>query len=376
MKTKLLTLLIAIIGIFAHGQVGINTTSPNIGAALEVYATDKGFLPPRLTTAQRDAIVSKPAGLMVYNIDNNCMQFWDSTQWIGTCTSAGTITDCRTGALSGAYTQGTAMTSGNTVALTVNVTQIGPWTVSSTTVNGVTFSGSGTFSALGAQNITLKASGTPPASGSFYFPFTLGTSTCSRSITFMLSETVVLPGNPQAWMRHNLGVDTILDPDVPVQAIHGNYYQWGIFAPVANANTPSDAIAGWNTTSAADGSWLDASKTEKDPCPSGFRVPTSTQFTNLISNTTQNNVGTFTNSPTNFGFAKVFTGGGDKMTLPAAGTRLNTNGALSNRGDTGFYWSRTQNGATNAYRLVFNSTSVNVNSINRTDGYSIRCISE
>ena len=304
------------------------------------------------------------------------MQFWDSTQWIGTCTSAGTITDCRTGALSGAYTQGTAMTSGNTVALTVNVTQIGPWTVSSTTVNGVTFSGSGTFSALGAQNITLKASGTPPASGSFYFPFTLGASTCSRSINFMLGETVVLPGNSQAWMRHNLGVDTIQDPDVPVQAIHGNYYQWGMLAPVANANTPSDAIAGWNTTSAADGSWLDAGKTEKDPCPSGFRVPTSTQFTNLISNTTQSNVGTFTNSPTNFGVAKVFTGGGNKMTLPTAGYRDYANGTLYSRGDSGYYLSSTQNGATNAYYLYFFSDRVNVTNNSRAYGLSIRCISE
>ena len=192
----------------------------------------------------------------------------------------------------------------------------------------------------------------------------------------MLSETVVLPGNPQAWMRHNLGVDTILDPDVPVQAIHGNYYQWGMLAPVADTNTPAAAIAGWNTTSAADGSWLDASKTANDPCPLGFRVPTSTQFTNLISNTTQSNVGTFTNSPTNFGFAKVFTGGGDKMTLPTAGFRYYPNGTLGYRGDSGYYWSSTQGNAAYAYYLDFGSSIVRVINSNRPNGFSIRCISE
>ena len=268
------------------------------------------------------------------------------------------------------------MSSGDTVVLTVNATQLGAWGASSTTVNGVTFSGSGTFSALGTQSITLTASGTPTASGSFSYPFTLGTSTCSRNITFSPSQTVVLPGNPQAWMRHNLGADTSLDPDTPVQAIYGNYYQWGRPTIVADANTPAGAIAGWNTTVAPDGSWLDASKTTNDPCPSGFRVPTSQQFTNLINNNTASNVGTFTDSATNFGAAKVFTGGGNKLTFPAAGYRYFTNGTLYYRGDNGFYWSSTQNSATNAYYLYFNSTSVDVYSSSRTVGFSIRCISE
>ena len=37
-------------------QVGIGTTSPDASAALDVTATDKGFLMPRMTSAQRIAI--------------------------------------------------------------------------------------------------------------------------------------------------------------------------------------------------------------------------------------------------------------------------------------------------------------------------------
>ena len=100
--------------------------------------------------------------------------------------AAGTITDCTTGTLSGTYARGTAMTSANTVSLTVDVTQPGTWSIASDTQNGVSFSGSGTFTATGSQTVTLTATGTPAATGDFNYTYTLNTSTCSRSISFGL----------------------------------------------------------------------------------------------------------------------------------------------------------------------------------------------
>ena len=50
-------------------QVGVGTSSPNASAALEVSSTSKGFLPPRMTAAQRDAISNPSQGLMLYCID-------------------------------------------------------------------------------------------------------------------------------------------------------------------------------------------------------------------------------------------------------------------------------------------------------------------
>ena len=378
MKTKLFTTFVLAIYTFSHCQVGVNTPIPHPSAAFEIYSNNKGFLPPRLTTAQRDAIATKPAGLMIYNSDDNCMQYWNSIQWIGNCTpgGAGTITDCMAGALSGTYTQGTAMTSGNTVVLAVNATQVGSWTATSATVNGVTFNGSGIFTVTGNQNITLTASGIPTASGTFTFPFILGSSTCSRNITFSSSLTVLLPGNSQPWLRHNLGANTSLDPDIPVEAIHGNYYQWGRPTVVANTTTPPGAIAGWNTSNAADGSWLDSSKTVNDPCPSGFRVPTSQQWQNMLNNTTASNLGTFTDSPSNFGSAKVFTSGSNKMTLPTSGGRANADGSLLGRGNSGDYWSSTQSTSPYSFLLAIISGSPAVTSTGRVAGFSIRCISE
>lgn len=48
-------------------QVGIGTGSPDSSAVLELYSTDRGFLLPRLTTAQRDLINNPATALMIYN---------------------------------------------------------------------------------------------------------------------------------------------------------------------------------------------------------------------------------------------------------------------------------------------------------------------
>jgi hypothetical protein len=50
-------------------QTGIGTTAPNASAKLEVSATDKGFLLPRMTAAQRGLIPSPANGLLVYQTD-------------------------------------------------------------------------------------------------------------------------------------------------------------------------------------------------------------------------------------------------------------------------------------------------------------------
>ena len=44
------------------GNVGIGTSSPNNSAKVEISSTTQGFLPPRMTGTQRDAISSPVAG--------------------------------------------------------------------------------------------------------------------------------------------------------------------------------------------------------------------------------------------------------------------------------------------------------------------------
>jgi hypothetical protein len=61
---------------------GVAVTSvPNASAALEINGTTGGFLPPRLTTTQRDAISSPAAGLIIYNTTTNKHQGYNGTSW-------------------------------------------------------------------------------------------------------------------------------------------------------------------------------------------------------------------------------------------------------------------------------------------------------
>jgi len=62
-----------------NAQVGIGTTSPDASSALDVFATDKGVLIPRLTAAQRNAIPNPANGLIVYNTDSDELQINTNT---------------------------------------------------------------------------------------------------------------------------------------------------------------------------------------------------------------------------------------------------------------------------------------------------------
>ncbi len=64
-------ILMCCIAIATKGQVGINdnNTAPDPSAMLDVNATSKGFLAPRLTKAQMNAIVNPAEGLLVFCTD-------------------------------------------------------------------------------------------------------------------------------------------------------------------------------------------------------------------------------------------------------------------------------------------------------------------
>ena len=70
------------------GQAGIGITTTHQSAMLDVTSTNKGFLPPRVTTAERNAIAAPAAGLTIYNTTVNCLQWWNGTGWYDGCLSS------------------------------------------------------------------------------------------------------------------------------------------------------------------------------------------------------------------------------------------------------------------------------------------------
>ena len=51
-------------------------------AVLEASSTTQGFLPPRMTEAQRDAIISPAAGLMIWNTTDVKLQVYSGSLWV------------------------------------------------------------------------------------------------------------------------------------------------------------------------------------------------------------------------------------------------------------------------------------------------------
>jgi hypothetical protein len=69
---------------FIKGSSGIlaNVSTPNASAQLQVDSTTQGFLPPRMTTTQKNAISTPAAGLMVYDTTLNLISVYNGTMWI------------------------------------------------------------------------------------------------------------------------------------------------------------------------------------------------------------------------------------------------------------------------------------------------------
>jgi hypothetical protein len=59
-----------------------NQSAANASSILDLTSTTKGFLPPRMTTTQKNAIASPATGLMVYDTTLNLISVYNGTTWI------------------------------------------------------------------------------------------------------------------------------------------------------------------------------------------------------------------------------------------------------------------------------------------------------
>jgi uncharacterized protein (TIGR02145 family) len=383
MKKIILIAIFCLSSSIAFSQIGMGTISPSASAALDITSTTKGFLIPRMTHLQKMAIQSPVAGLQVWCTDCGTYgesQVYNGTTWtnlIGGSAATTSPPDSPTNTIVTAYNAQasvsfTAPVHTGTSAITGYTATASPGGLTATgTSSPIVFTNLNGGTSYSFTVVATNASGNSVASDATSF-----TTNCGAYIA---------AGTWKQFKCYNLGAtDTTSDPNVPIQGIHGNYYQWGIITPKATASDSAGGISGWNTTAAADGAWSDTINTANDPCPTGYRIPTSTQFSYINATTSTFNsvtrTGTWSDSATNFGSAIHFgtSSGVKSLTLPACGNRqYNNNGLLETRGSRGVYWSSTSIGTTAAIHFQFTSYNTQIiNTTLRTFGLSIRCISE
>jgi hypothetical protein len=70
------------IGRYNSFYVGTDKTLAVASAKMQIESTTKGFLPPRMTTTQKNAIATPATGLQIYDNTLNRPCFYDGTTWI------------------------------------------------------------------------------------------------------------------------------------------------------------------------------------------------------------------------------------------------------------------------------------------------------
>jgi hypothetical protein len=96
MKQLVASIMLLMVGFICYGQsVGIGTSSPDNTALLELKSNSKGFLPPRITFQERNAIQNPAFGLTIYCTDCKTtygeMQYYNGNEWISMSSGSASI---------------------------------------------------------------------------------------------------------------------------------------------------------------------------------------------------------------------------------------------------------------------------------------------
>lgn len=388
MKYRIFKALLLIIGIapyttLTHAQnVGINVAgnTPNSSAALDIDFSDRGFLLPRMTTTERDAIASPALSLQIFNTTTNCLQMYMGSSW------ANIVCDCL---LPGSFSASAASNvqktqfdanwaSANTateyfldVATDINFTTFvsgfenkNVGNVITHTVTGITC-GTTYYYRLRANNTCGEGANSNTITAT-------STSCCASSTT-----VVEVTSGGEIWMDRNLGATQAATSSTDA-ASYGDLYQWGRCTDGHEIRTSGTTSTNSTTDTPGHANFILEPSTPFDwrtpqnnnlwqggsgvnnPCPSGFRVPTSTELdAERLSWSSNNSAGAFA-SP---------------LKLPLPGYRTPGTGTLTAVNTGGRCLSSTVAGIS-AWNLHYVSTESFLNPDYRAFGFPVRCIKD
>ncbi len=199
----------------------------------------------------------------------------------------------------------------------------------------------------------------------------------SATVGGVLPRTVISPTG-RVWMDRNLGASRVATSMTDTEA-YGDLYQWGRLTDGHEKRTSSTTTTLSSTDVPGHGNFILVDSSTDDwrspqndnlwqgvnsvnnPCPTGFRLPTSTEF--------QSEINSWSSKGTSGAFASP-------LKLIPAGSRYDRFGTLLYVGGDGQYWTSTVEGSEARVMSIYDS-GANVSFGNsRGNGFSVRCIQD